>query len=49
MLDEFYQFGRMPEIVDRAPLVAGYGFQIAVIAQGLTQWTCVMASRRAIC
>jgi type IV secretion system protein VirD4 len=37
MLDEFYQFGRMPEIVDRAPLVAGYGFQIAVIAQGLTQ------------
>jgi type IV secretion system protein VirD4 len=27
----------MPEIVDRAPLVAGYGFQIAVIAQGLTQ------------
>lgn len=37
MLDEFYQFGRMPEIVDRAPLVAGYGFQISVIAQGLTQ------------
>jgi type IV secretion system protein VirD4 len=37
MLDEFYQFGRMPEIVDRAPLVAGYGFQIAIIAQGLTQ------------
>ena len=37
MLDEFYQFGRMPEVVDRAPLVAGYGFQIAVIAQGLTQ------------
>ena len=37
MLDEFYQFGRMPEIVDRAPLVAGYGFQIAFIAQGLTQ------------
>jgi type IV secretion system protein VirD4 len=37
MLDEFYQFGRMPEIVDRAPLVAGYGFQIAVIAQSLTQ------------
>ncbi len=37
MLDEFYQFGRMPEIVDRAPLVAGYGFQIAVISQGLTQ------------
>lgn len=37
MLDEFYQFGRMPEIVDRAPLVAGYGFQIALIAQGLTQ------------
>ncbi|MDE2579101.1 MAG: type IV secretory system conjugative DNA transfer family protein [Hyphomicrobiales bacterium] len=37
LLDEFYQFGRMPEIVDRAPLVAGYGFQIAVIAQGLTQ------------
>ncbi len=37
MLDEFYQFGRMLEIVDRAPLVAGYGFQIAVIAQGLTQ------------
>jgi type IV secretion system protein VirD4 len=37
MLDEFYQFGRMPEIVDRAPLVAGYGFQIAMIAQGLTQ------------
>jgi type IV secretion system protein VirD4 len=27
----------MPEIVDRAPLVAGYGFQIAMIAQGLTQ------------
>ena len=37
MLDEFYQFGRMPEIVDRSPLVAGYGFQIAIIAQGLTQ------------
>ncbi|PPD40697.1 MAG: TRAG protein [Methylocystis sp.] len=37
MLDEFFQFGRMPQIVDRAPLVAGYGFQIAVIAQGLTQ------------
>jgi type IV secretion system protein VirD4 len=37
MLDEFFQFGRMPEIVDRSPLVAGYGFQIAVIAQGLTQ------------
>ncbi len=37
MLDEFFQFGRMPEIVDRAPLVAGFGFQIAVIAQGLTQ------------
>jgi len=33
LLDEFYQFGRMPEIVDRSPLVAGYGFQIAVIAQ----------------
>ena len=38
LLDEFYQFGRMPEIVDRSPLVAGYGFQIAVIAQALTQF-----------
>ncbi len=28
----------MPEIVDRSPLVAGYGFQIAVIAQALTQF-----------
>jgi type IV secretion system protein VirD4 len=36
MLDEFYQFGRLAEIVDRAPLVRGYGFRIAIISQGLS-------------
>ena len=37
MLDEFYQFKRLPEIVYRAPLVAGFGFRIAIIAQNLPQ------------
>ena len=37
MLDEFYQFGRFPEIVDVAPLVAAYGFKIAIIAQNIPQ------------
>jgi type IV secretion system protein VirD4 len=37
MLDEFYQFQRLPEIIDRAPLVAGYGFRIALIAQNIPQ------------
>ncbi|WP_343074048.1 type IV secretory system conjugative DNA transfer family protein [Microvirga zambiensis] len=37
MLDEFYQFGRLPEIVDKTPLVAGYGFKIAIIAQNIPQ------------
>jgi len=37
MLDEFYQFERLPEIVKRAPLVAGYGLTIALIAQNLPQ------------
>jgi type IV secretion system protein VirD4 len=36
-LDEFYQFGRLPEIVDKTPLVAGYGFKIAIIAQNIPQ------------
>jgi type IV secretion system protein VirD4 len=30
MLDEFYQFQKLPEIVNRAPLVAGYGLLAAV-------------------
>ena len=37
MLDEFYQFKRLPEIIYRAPLVAGFGFRIAIIAQNLSQ------------
>ena len=37
MLDEFYQFERLPEIVKRAPLVAGYGLTIALIAQSIPQ------------
>ncbi|GLS18027.1 conjugal transfer protein TraG [Labrys miyagiensis] len=37
MLDEFYQFEQLPEIVKRAPLVAGFGIIIVVIAQGITQ------------
>lgn len=37
MLDEFYQFERLPEIIKRAPLVAGYGMQIALIAQNIPQ------------
>ena len=36
MLDEFYQFKRLPEIIYRAPLVAGFGFRIAIIAQNLS-------------
>jgi type IV secretion system protein VirD4 len=37
MLDEFYQFKRLPEVVLRAPLVGGYGFKIAVMSQNLPQ------------
>ncbi|AYG64544.1 type IV secretory system conjugative DNA transfer family protein [Rhizobium jaguaris] len=37
MLDEFYQFERLPEIIKRAPLVAGYGLTIALIAQNIPQ------------
>ena len=37
LLDEFYQFERIPEIVKRTPLVAGYGFQIGVAAQNVPQ------------
>ncbi|ENN83815.1 TraG family protein (plasmid) [Rhizobium freirei PRF 81] len=37
MLDEFYQFERLPEIVKRAPLVAGYGLTIALVAQNIPQ------------
>ena len=37
MLDEFYQFQKLPEIVNRAPLVAGYGFRIALVAQNIPQ------------
>jgi type IV secretion system protein VirD4 len=37
MLDEFYQSKRLPEVVVRAPLVGGFGFRIAVIAQNLPQ------------
>ncbi|MGO4450426.1 type IV secretory system conjugative DNA transfer family protein [Phyllobacterium sp. TAF24] len=37
MLDEFYQFERLPEIIKRAPLVAGYGMTIALIAQNIPQ------------
>ena len=37
MLDEMAQFKRMPEVVDRAPLVAGYGFKIAFVFQDLAQ------------
>ncbi|SDR63415.1 type IV secretion system protein VirD4 [Rhizobiales bacterium GAS113] len=37
LLDEFYQYGRMTEIVERSPLVAGYGFQIAFIVQNISQ------------
>ena len=37
MLDEFYQFERLPEIIKRAPLVAGYGLTIALIAQSIPQ------------
>jgi type IV secretion system protein VirD4 len=37
ILDEFYQFKRFPEIIDRSPLVAAYGFQIALIAQNIPQ------------
>nr|WP_244627198.1 type IV secretory system conjugative DNA transfer family protein [Microvirga tunisiensis] len=36
LLDEFYQFGRVPEIVHKTPLVAGYGFKIAVISQNIS-------------
>lgn len=35
VLDEFYQFERLPEIVKRAPLVAGYGLAIALVAQNI--------------
>lgn len=37
MLDEFYQFDRLPEIIKRAPLVAGYGLTIALVAQNIPQ------------
>jgi type IV secretion system protein VirD4 len=37
MLDEFYQFEQLPEIIKRAPLVAGYGLTIALIAQNIPQ------------
>jgi type IV secretion system protein VirD4 len=37
MLDEFYQFERLPEIIKRAPLVAGYGMTIALVAQNIPQ------------
>ena len=37
MLDEFYQFERLPEIINRAPLVSGYGFRIALVAQNIPQ------------
>ncbi|NTF97895.1 type IV secretory system conjugative DNA transfer family protein [Rhizobium rhizogenes] len=37
MLDEFYQFERLPEIIKRAPLVAGYGLTIALVAQNIPQ------------
>ncbi|UXS05566.1 type IV secretory system conjugative DNA transfer family protein [Agrobacterium tumefaciens] len=37
MLDEFYQFDRLPEITKRAPLVAGYGLTIALVAQNIPQ------------
>ena len=37
ILDEFYQFKRFPEIVERAPLVAGFGFRIALVAQNIPQ------------
>lgn len=37
MLDEFYQFERLPEIIKRTPLVAGYGMTIALIAQNIPQ------------
>ncbi|MFW8584171.1 type IV secretory system conjugative DNA transfer family protein [Rhizobium beringeri] len=37
MLDEFYQFERLPEIIKRAPLVAGYGLMIALVAQNIPQ------------
>ena len=37
ILDEFYQFKRFPEIIDRAPIVASYQFQIALIAQNIPQ------------
>jgi type IV secretion system protein VirD4 len=37
LLDEFYQYGRMNEIVERSPLVAGYGFQIVLIMQHQAQ------------
>lgn len=35
LLDEFYQFKKQSEIVDRTPLVAGYGFQIAMVSQSI--------------
>lgn len=35
LLDEFYQFRKQSEIVDRTPLVAGYGFQIAMVSQSI--------------
>lgn len=37
MLDEFYQFERLPEIITRAPLMAGYGLSIALVAQNIPQ------------
>ncbi|NTJ35992.1 type IV secretory system conjugative DNA transfer family protein [Agrobacterium rhizogenes] len=37
MLDEFYQFERLPEIIKRAPLVAGYGLMIALVVQNIPQ------------
>jgi type IV secretion system protein VirD4 len=37
MLDEFYQFQRLPEVVNRAPMVASHGFRIALIAQNIPQ------------
>jgi type IV secretion system protein VirD4 len=37
LADEFYRYGRMNEIVERSPLVAGYGFQLVLIMQHQAQ------------
>lgn len=37
LVDEFFQFQKLPEIITRAPLVAGFGMQIVIVVQNVTQ------------